>query len=363
MKEEAQEEKGEQEEIATSNSNSSSSPSPDTVVTSSSSCEEQPASSICETTTDDNNYDEDNFFAGVGFMFEGSQPVRLERFDWEIPASDNYDDDDNSNSNNNNSNNKRSITVALHVADDVPGAVQSGHYLWPAAAMLCDHLVQTQTSQTQTTQAGCSEKGGGVVSVVELGAGCALVSLTALQLWQDTLQCVCVTDHDPGTLERARDNLETTVQTLLGECEDDDHLNAAINGIVSIPVLFETLEWGEADAVTAIVQGAMQEHIVQGYYQSTLSVDVVLGSDLIYCSSVVEPLLKTAAQLMGTAGRFVLSQSFVYDAETEAEIDAVCLNLGLKRVILVDQDDGARRIQEFTMNSVATEVAPPLEGE
>lgn len=293
--------------------------------------DELPAS-ICETTTEGDNADdgdEEDYFADVGFMFEANQPERFELLTF-----------------------GPKITVALHAADDTPGAVQSGHYLWPAAATLAAYLVEHCSA--------CR-----VVSVVELGAGCALASLAALQLWQETLQCLVVTDHDPGTLVRARTNLESTVQQLLwdgggdGKDDDDDadeRLNATINSVVSIPVLFEALEWGDAATVDTIVACQMHDHIVQRPRTSTVAaVDVVLGSDLIYCATVVEPLLQTAALFIGMTGRFWLSQSFRYDQATEAEIDRVCNELGLQRAILVDEDSGASRIQEFSAVFAAAE--------
>jgi len=268
--------------------------------------EEQPASVSTEG---------DDYFADVGFMIDASLPVRLEHFHWETTDS-------------------RNITVALHVADDTPGAVQSGHYLWPAATMLAEYLVKTPISTTRTTS-----------SIVELGAGCALASLTALQVFASNVQCIIVTDHDPGTLVRARDNLETTLQMIVDAAVSDggdDDLNAAINELASVPVEFEPYEWGQP--ATKILK-LVQEHIAAG----VSAVDLVLGTDLIYCKDVVEPLLQTSAQLISKTGRFLLSQSFAYDKDTEGEIDRVCSELELKRTILQDDDtdDGVRRIQEF----------------
>jgi Lysine methyltransferase len=281
--------------------------------------------------------DDGDLFTDVGFMFEANQPVRTERFQWTVPVPAKLSGAD-----------ARDIAVTLNVANDSPGAVQSGHYLWPAAALLCGYLVADFESSTAATL-------NAPVSVVELGAGCALVSLTVLQLWQESLQCVCVTDHDPGTLIRARDNLETTIQSLLGDCEDDDHLNAAINSIVSIPVLFEPLKWGDKVAVNTLLQGKIKDHVVpsQDFDPATTApfVDVVLGSDLIYCVEVVQPLFETAAQLLGSGtgrGRFLLSQSFRYDSATEIEIDRLCSSMGLSRAIVLDVDNGSKRVQAFT---------------
>lgn len=326
----------------------------------------------------DNDDDDEGFFAEVGFMFESNQPMRLERFQWSVPENEQtvpQPSESDAMGTSETKTKSRRISVALHVADDIPGAVQSGHYLWPAAEFLCDYLVERYSRSIRDQQNDDWHRQA--VTVLELGAGCALVTLTVLQLWQETLQCLCVTDHDRGTLERARDNLETTVQSLLegenvddDEEEEEDHLLATINDIVSIPVEFEALEWGDLEAVDSLLTHVIQSHVVantdhdrnnndifaNSTATTTACVSVVLGSDLIYCAPVVEPLFRTAAQLIGTgpgSGRFLLSQSFAYDSATEAEIDRVCSSLGLCRVILVDEDcettgDRVKRIQEFT---------------
>jgi predicted nicotinamide N-methyase len=260
--------------------------------------------------------DDDEFFAGVGFMFEGEQPSKLIRFKWQTPEK------------------KKSVAITLSIADDDPGAVISGHYLWPAAELLAKYLLTKETAWQPA-------------SVVELGAGCALASLAALQIWQGSLQCLVVTDHDPGTLERACDNHEQTLQEVLDASPTDHDLNALINDLVSIPVSFESLEWGsgkeQAEALDAIRE-IVQEHTTQ----NQIRFDLVLGSDLIYCLDVVEPLLTTAADLLAVTDDsvFVLTQSFVYDEATEEEIDRVSANLGLERSLISDDDKG-NRVQEF----------------
>lgn len=277
---------------------------------------------------DDEDDDDDDFFANVGFMFEGNQPSKLVRFKWQTPE------------------NKKSVAVTLSIADDDPGAVISGHYLWPAAELLAKYLLTKETAWQP-------------VSVVELGAGCALASLAALQIWQGSLQCLVVTDHDPGTLERACDNHEQTLQEVLDASPTEEELNANINNLVSIPVSFECLDWGrekeQAEALDAIRE-ILQEHTTQ----NQIRFDLVIGSDLIYCLDVVEPLLTTAADLLAMTGGsvFVLTQSFVYDEATEAEIDRICVNLGWERSLISDDDKG-NRVQEFRRRR--EESAPSVE--
>ncbi|KAL7581049.1 hypothetical protein ACA910_005852 [Epithemia clementina (nom. ined.)] len=290
----------------------------------------------------------------LGFMFEGGQPTRREHFQW-ITADG------------------RNIEVTLDVADDDPGAVQSGHYLWPAATLLANYLVQyysnipRQQQQQQQQQVPFDGKEQPAlplpVVVVELGAGCALCSCVAWQLWANTLQCMVLTDHDPGTLERARNNHETTLENLLDKnCLTEDDMHATINHLGSIPTHFEILEWGCAREAESI-----QDWVVEHSIPSQRSADYILGSDLIYDAAVVEPLFQTVQQLLGgnhnttnnnganhnknynnsTVGRFLLAQSFVYNKATEQEIDRCCQEMGFCRNILLEDKHGAHRIQEF----------------
>ena len=333
---------------------------------------------------------DDDYFADVGFMFESQQPVRFEKFRWDIPtrrrndAEDtNGNDDGHDNSVDDTVSTPRALTtttttiqIALHVADDHPGAVQSGHYLWPAARMLSEYLIK-RYSFSYNDQNYDDSNHPKISTVIELGAGCAMVSFVALQLWKETLECICITDHDPSTLVRARDNYETTMQQLFHiescqpgsvpgieeEEEDncDEQLNTIINTITNIPVLFESLKWGDRTAVDKLLHQTLPERMSldmlfptfpQEHHTTNETVDreknhhhfdIVLGSDLIYCKEVVRPLFTTAVQLMHSTDSegtsyFVLAQSFEYDTPTENEIDDMCMEFQLQRTIIVDFD-------------------------
>jgi predicted nicotinamide N-methyase len=250
-----------------------------------------------------NNDDEAACFADMGFMFEGAEPSILEKFEW-IKGN-------------------RIVKVTLKRADGDPGAVQSGHYLWPAAPALAEHLLERD--ETPTT-------------ILELGAGCALLSLTALQVFSN-LQCLVTTDHDPGTLDRAKDNHEIT-------CEEVFTNQRLLEQIIAVPTLWEPLSWGDEDAAM-IILGKLQCTVDR----ADAKFDMILGSDLIYDFDVAKPLLLTVAALMNKINhaRFIMSQSFPYDDVTETEIDNVCASLGLQRTKITDnlqQKEGVR-IQEF----------------
>jgi len=330
--------------------------------------------------------------AEIGFLFESNHATTQQIFTWEQPAlppsspprqtttvatptrgKDDGSSRQKSNTTSDSSNNiNKKLTVGLERNDAEPGAVQSGHYLWPAAELLLEYLIR---NDSETARALRQMR---VSSMVELGAGCALVSLAALQLWQTTLQCVVTTDHDPSVLERARTNYETTLEHKLDESVTEDQFHATINNLASIPVCFETLEWGNRKEIqlirnlilehtmatmTTTTTGQSPEQTSQSLQQS-VGADLIVGSDLIYCHDVVEPLLQTASQLLSCrrtlapstyyydpeawyAPRFVLSQSFAYDEQTEQAIEEVCDKFQLQRAILWEEDNGQKRIQEF----------------
>ncbi|CBJ33517.1 conserved unknown protein [Ectocarpus siliculosus] len=90
------------------------------------------------------------------------------------------------------------ISVAVRLVDDDPGAVQSGHYVWPAAPALSAYLVDRRLALP---------RGG---RCLELGAGCGLAGLVAAQL--PLTKAVVFTDHDPGVLDMIRESIEEQQQ-------------------------------------------------------------------------------------------------------------------------------------------------------
>jgi predicted nicotinamide N-methyase len=245
--------------------------------------------------------DEDTFdYAEIGFLFEGSEESKRKHYEFH--------------------NEFLEVRLALNVVDNEPGAVQSGHYLWPGALALGEYLLERSSLQPKT--------------VLELGSGCALVSLTALQVFS-SIQYLVITDHDPGTLQRAKDNHNATLEYL-----DDDSL---VRRILHVPTQFEIMVWGDLEAAMGIASNLKHDVSLEKF-------DLILGSDLIYDRDVVRPLLQTVSYMLEANGIFLLSQSFIYDDTTERNIDELCSQLKLKRIILHDDLclDGGSKIQEFT---------------
>lgn len=254
---------------------------------------------------------DDDILEDLGLMFAGQQPSRHIQV------------------------NRGGTRVVLEVADGEPGALQSGHYLWPGSELLAEFIVEH------------GERYKTVKSILELGAGCGLVSLTSLQIWRPTLQCVIVTDHDSGTLERARDNYEMTLEAIYETACSEEELDTAISTVGSIPVLFETLEWENDGSNLQAIREQLSEHTTS----ARESFDLVLGSDLIYSTLMIEPLLLTATSLMNQeSGCFLLSQSYAFEEAVEKEIEGICRKLGLSRHTLLEENRGRHRIQEYRVN-------------
>ena len=55
---------------------------------------------------------------------------------------------------------------------------------------------------------------------------------------------------------------------------------------------------------------------------------------MIYDADIVKPLFETVAALLDQGGSFIMTQSFVYDAATEARIDKCIKTAGLEREVL-----------------------------
>ena len=258
----------------------------------------------------------------IGFMFDSHQPTTTRHLQWSLPGHA-----------------AKPIHAMLQAIDDTPGALQSGHYLWPGAELLVDFVTGKLAAEPEP----CYYARHQPSSIIELGAGCALASIAALQIWQASLQCLVVTDHDPGVVERARDNHESTIQAILEQSTTDSDLNACINNLGSIPVSFEQLEWGKTEEYPKI-RSILAEHTIP----VATKVDLILATDVIYDASVVAPLFTTAAAL---GRRMLMSQSFAYNEHTEAEIVRMCYELTLTRTILYESADGKERIQEFVNDS------------
>jgi len=254
------------------------------------------------------------------------------------------------------------VTVMVDCVDDDPGAVQSGHYLWPGAPALAQFLVDIFSSTQKSSlseqlhedlfshffQSSQTETERSKLNIIELGAGCGLAGLTTLQLptFRNRIASLVFTDHDPGTLKRAEGNYHNTLRLKHDQSNDLDQSELDL-----VQIFFEELTWGDKDNLKNLYKEMKERNEFE-----ISSFDIVLGSDLIYCEEVVKPLLESISWLLKGSGSndssksvMIMTQSFSYDIETENAIDNACHELSLNRFIVsCDLTSGGTRIQVFS---------------
>jgi predicted nicotinamide N-methyase len=158
------------------------------------------------------------------------------------------------------------IQITLRTIGDKPGHVQSGQYLWPAAAAAGEYLL------AHWGEIAARE-------VMELGAGCGLAGLVATQ--QPLVRSVTYTDYDRGSLQLIEENI-------------------ALNSCASVQSFVHFLEWG--------VDIAADTRAENGYPLGGFC--LVLGTDLIYSRDVIVPLFTTVSTVLNEQGIFLLVSSF-----------------------------------------------------
>lgn len=300
----------------------------------------------------------------IGFMFDAEQETKSQVLRFSPKTSEQYEKNQNLTAEEIHDSDRKVVTVIVDCVDDDPGAVQSGHYLWPGAPALAQFLVDIFSSTQISSISNSSfekkiqyffpsyqiEQETSKISIIELGAGCGLAGLTALQLptFQSRIAALVFTDHDPGTLKRARDNYNNTLQLRKEESNSSDNIE-----LDKVPVFFEDLTWGDEKNLRRLCCKIKENSEIENH-----SFDIILGSDLIYCEEVVKPLLESVSWLMHASGEscssrsiMIMTQSFSYDIETEEAIDRACYDLSLNRSILTcNLNEGGTRIQSFTSN-------------
>ena len=216
------------------------------------------------------------------------------------------------------------------------GHVQSGQYLWPAAAFTGQYLLDNWSNLEATT-------------IVELGAGVGLAGLVASRL--TGAEKVVLTDYDHGSLQLLNDNIE---------------LNMIDNGNCKVTVEF--LEWGRtlecqnkgtasssgssssSRPITDSSSGTSRSNnksngtsssSIDNCAKNNVTFALVLGTDLLYCKEIVRPLFKSAKLLMENSETtlFVLVSSFNTGEDIEALVSVCCKELGLTRQQMVELDE------------------------
>lgn len=216
--------------------------------------------------------EEDNFESAVGFMFDNLHSKTWKVF--ELP---------------------KNIQIKIQHIDDIPGHVQSGLYLWPAAECACHYLASIWDQFKPKT-------------VIELGAGCGLTSIYASKL--DDLSIAILTDYDRGCINLLKNNVDANTISMNDSMSSIPSASSSSSNVVNESVaclshcklLCEVFKWG--DDVTPLLQLLEQEGDAR-------ICDMIIGTDLLYCVDVVCPLLRSVSHLLGNdKSVFILVSSF-----------------------------------------------------
>lgn len=200
------------------------------------------------------------------------------------------------------------IIINLRLIGEDPGHVQSGQYLWPAAISASQHIIDNWINITKIIKNNINIKCNvNNINILELGAGCGLAGLVASKL--SNVNRVIFTDYDPGSLQLIQENVDEDIKNnkYCCHCNNKD-INDIINNSYIIEentrkcqicknevnFLVEFLEWG-----TKI------PNLIDLYFNNIDSDDsniyidnLIIGTDLLYCSQVVSPLLNSVSQLL-----------------------------------------------------------------
>ena len=210
----------------------------------------------------------------------------------------------------------KGVTVQLECVFDDPGALQSGHFLWPGARFLADFLEASWSSLPLSASP----------SFLELGSGCGFIGLVLSILGAEH---IVLTDYEPLLVELASSNMER-------------------HGDLSASFLCEEMAWG-SDGLPPSVLAFQPEF------------DMVVASDVIYSLDVIEPLLRTVSVCLRLKGEreeesfsssfpsspcFLMVQSFPLGVEEEERIERVCGQVGLTRTVFKDTFESGEEEEE-----------------
>ncbi|GMH50510.1 hypothetical protein TrRE_jg12218 [Triparma retinervis] len=229
--------------------------------------------------SDDSDSD-DSDMDGLGFMFDNLQATKSSTYTLPMGRGE-------------------EITLSIEAIDDNPGACISGHYLWPASTLMAKHLVENRDVYGPYRRA------------LEVGSGSGMGGIVTALIGKGE---VVMTDHDHGVLKRCETNVGMT-DKVGGEGQEE------IKGRCK----YEEVRWGNKEDIERIGGGG-----------GGGGIDLVVGADVIYSSEIVGILYDTVGGIMEEEGTFLMAQSFVYDEDTEREIDKQCEKRGWKREVLFE---------------------------
>lgn len=221
----------------------------------------------------ENNENNENNLSLIGFMFDLNYEKKIKEIKFLI--------------------NFQEISFYFNLIDEDPGHKQSGQYLWPAAIFLCNYLINNWDKYKSLfiIELGAGVGISGIVcsylnqfissSTSSTSSTSSVSSVNLLETREISLNSkVILTDYDPGCINLLNDNI------IQNNCQN--------------VCKTEYLKWGES--INHLEINNQLENIL------------IIGSDLLYCTGVVEPLFTTVFQLLNSInsknGIFLLASSF-----------------------------------------------------
>jgi predicted nicotinamide N-methyase len=159
------------------------------------------------------------------------------------------------------------ISLVGRRADEAQLLSSTGLTLWRAAPILCSYLIANSESLVKGR------------NILELGAGMGLSGVVAAVLGAS---CVFLSDGDSDSLSNMRKNIQRN--------------NSLIPTSTNIQCL--QLKWGQR---IAEFKAKCNLPTPSGLF------DLVMGSDIIYVETILEPLFQTVDALLSPSGSFVLA--------------------------------------------------------
>jgi len=203
-----------------------------------------------------------------------------------------------------------SAALKIAQADGIVGGT-----VWPAARALCEHLVEQELHQQNDETAACC-----CTNVVELGSGTGAVGLfaAAASAFASHHHCwrVTLTEHQPpiqAVLSSVPYNVDGSLDTTLMHTNDDDDETAPtpqrtsdrllrliqenldrnrsmfLDDEKSLPRIME-LDWTKPWHAEQVVASTIRD--------GNHGFDILLGSDVTYCSNLHDSLAQTMVRLM-----------------------------------------------------------------
>mmetsp|Transcript_22489 Transcript_22489/g.32326 ORF Transcript_22489/g.32326 Transcript_22489/m.32326 type:complete len:181 (+) Transcript_22489:175-717(+) len=148
------------------------------------------------------------------------------------------------------------------------------------------------------------------------------------------VESVTFTDHDPGCLQLLRDNISLNNQT---------------NAVYHAQTFVSFYSWGDA---TIPVDSSLLVESLEPKIAPT-KFHLIIGSDLIYCIEVVQPLFQTIKNFLITDnGLFILATSFSLGERIDEEVEKVCRDLNIRKesVTTLNEKENICRIDYFRNN-------------